>query len=96
MATHFPQRGGCLCGDIRYSLVEDPVTVYVCHCTDCQRQTGTSFAMSMVVRRAALHIERGRAEEPSIELPDGRVARPGCCGRCSVRLWEISRIQPAA
>ena len=23
MATHFPQRGGCLCGDIRYSLADD-------------------------------------------------------------------------
>jgi hypothetical protein len=83
----FPQPGGCFCGDVRYALSEDPLTLYACHCTDCQRQTGTSFVLSMVVRREALELVRGQLQEYSVELPDGRRKRGKFCGRCATRLW---------
>ena len=35
--------GDCHCGHITYEAEVDPVTVRVCHCTDCQRLTGTAF-----------------------------------------------------
>jgi hypothetical protein len=35
--------GGCHCGRITYEAEVDPGTVRVCHCTDCQRLTGTVF-----------------------------------------------------
>jgi hypothetical protein len=35
--------GGCHCGQITYEAEVDPATVRVCHCTDCQRLTGTAF-----------------------------------------------------
>lgn len=88
----FPQHGGCLCGVVRYSLSEDPLTLYVCHCTDCQRQTGASFALSMLVRLEALEIVRGRPHEYSVEMEDGRVKRSNFCARCSTRLWGLSRV----
>ncbi len=37
--------GGCLCGDIRYTVQGDPDIVVVCHCEWCQRRTGSAFAM---------------------------------------------------
>ncbi len=83
----FPQPGGCFCGDVRYSLNEDPLTLYACHCTDCQRQTGSSFVLSMVVKRKALELVQGELREYSLELPDGRRKRGKFCGRCSTRLW---------
>lgn len=83
----FPQRGGCFCGDVRYTLSEDPITLYACHCTDCQRQTGSSFVLSMVVKREALEVLRGELREYSLELPDGRRKHGKFCGRCSTRLW---------
>lgn len=88
----FPQRGACLCGDVEYSLGEDPVTLYACHCTDCQRQTGTSFALSMTVRRQALEVTRGRPAEWSVELSDGRRKASHVCPRCHTRLWGPSRV----
>lgn len=87
----FPQHGGCLCGDTRYTLNESPLTVYACHCTDCQRQTGASFSLSMVVRREAVQLLRGHLQEYSIELADGRRKGSNFCGRCSTRLWGPSR-----
>jgi hypothetical protein len=35
--------GGCHYGQITYEAEVDPATVRVCHCTDCQRLTGTAF-----------------------------------------------------
>jgi hypothetical protein len=35
--------GGCHCGHITYEAEVDPATVKVCHCTDCQKLTGTAF-----------------------------------------------------
>lgn len=88
----FPQLGGCLCGAARYVLDEEPLTVYACHCTDCQRQSGASFTLSMVVRREALRVVRGCPQEYSLALPDGRSKRSSFCGRCSTRLWGPSKV----
>ena len=35
--------GHCHCGHITYEAEVDPATVRVCHCTDCQKLTGTAF-----------------------------------------------------
>ena len=36
--------GGCQCGVIRYEVTGIPQQVCVCHCMDCQRQSGSAFA----------------------------------------------------
>jgi hypothetical protein len=87
-----PQHGGCLCGDVRYGLGEDALTLYACHCTDCQTQTGSSFALSMIVRSEALKILHGVPQDCSIGLADGRRKRAKLCGRCSTRLWGPTRV----
>jgi hypothetical protein len=46
--------GGCLCGKVRYSADTEPVFIGVCHCTDCQRFTGSAFATVMGLPAAAL------------------------------------------
>ena len=49
--------GGCLCGQVRYSANEDPVFVGVCHCTHCQRQTGTAFSVLVGIPKSAMSIQ---------------------------------------
>ncbi len=36
-------QGGCLCGKIRFSASQAPLRTFICHCTFCQRMTGSSF-----------------------------------------------------
>ncbi|KAF4158536.1 hypothetical protein CNMCM6069_003922 [Aspergillus lentulus] len=45
----FPMKGGCACGLIRYRLETQPLIVHCCHCTSCQRETGTAFALNAVI-----------------------------------------------
>jgi hypothetical protein len=35
--------GGCLCGKVRYSAEAEPIFIGVCHCTNCQKSSGTAF-----------------------------------------------------
>jgi hypothetical protein len=49
--------GSCLCGKVTYNCAADPVATAACHCTDCQKQTGTSFSVVVAVPRDALKIE---------------------------------------
>lgn len=37
-----PLEGRCLCGKVRFSANEPPLRTFACHCTFCQRVTGTS------------------------------------------------------
>lgn len=39
--------GGCHCGSIAYEAEIDPEKVRICHCTDCQRLSGTAFRISV-------------------------------------------------
>ncbi len=35
--------GSCYCGSIRYEAEVDPAKVIICHCTDCQKLSGSAF-----------------------------------------------------
>lgn len=46
--------GGCLCGAVRYRAVGDPVAVSICHCTNCQRNSGSAFSVNAIFPKEAL------------------------------------------
>ena len=43
--------GGCLCGDIRYKTIGEPLRVTICHCTFCQKFTGSAFLVEPVFKK---------------------------------------------
>jgi hypothetical protein len=49
--------GRCLCGSVTYHVSAAPAMQGACHCTDCQRQTGTAFSVVIGVPRSALTVE---------------------------------------
>jgi len=83
-----PYTGRCFCGSAQYRIAEEPLVVYACHCTDCQKRSGSAFGLSMWVRLTALSLAKGEVRADAPLAADGR-PRPGkVCPLCSIRLWS--------
>src|SRR4029077_738694 len=54
-----PLRGGCLCGGVRYEIDEELVSASYCHCTRCQRRTGTAASPEGRIVPGSLRILQG-------------------------------------
>ena len=70
-----PYPGHCLCGRISFRLNAEPLTLYACHCTDCQRRSGGALLLAMWVQRESLELLEGEAELVSSVANDGRERR---------------------
>ena len=73
--------GGCLCGKIRYSCSEAPLMVAVCHCKNCQKQTGSTFSILVAVPKGTLHLE-GEVAAYEVQGTTGKTVRRKFCGAC--------------
>ena len=54
-----PICGGCPCKAVRFSIKAVPLIVYACHCTDCQRRSGSAFGLSMLVKTEGFMVTCG-------------------------------------
>jgi hypothetical protein len=77
-------------------VTAEPYTVYACHCHDCQRRTGSAFALSMIVKREAVELLHGEPAVYAAALPDGRMKRGRLCAACGTRLWGEPARAPVA
>jgi len=48
--------GGCMCGKVRYSGDAEPIFVGVCHCSNCQKSSGTAFNTVVAVPKPAIAV----------------------------------------
>jgi hypothetical protein len=79
--------GGCVCGAVRFTAVGDPLRVTICHCTWCQRRTGTAFGTEVVFEEKQVEIsgeEIGQYRHQSDE--SGRWLDLAFCRRCGTNL----------
>jgi hypothetical protein len=87
--------GRCQCGEVRYESVGDVVALYVCHCSECQKQSASAFGMSLEVPSAGLRVTRGTPKFWSRGTDTGKRIRCAFCPNCGSRLWHESE-GPAA
>ena len=81
--------GGCMCGGVRYEVTEPLVVASYCHCTRCQRRTGTAAAVSARVAPGSLRITQG-AELVHAYDPGGGGFHKEFCSVCGSALWSRS------
>lgn len=51
--------GGCLCGGVRFELTEPVTDVGYCHCTRCQRRTGSAASVQARIDGRAFRLLQG-------------------------------------
>jgi hypothetical protein len=80
--------GGCGCGQVRYTINASQMpAVYACHCTDCQTQSGSAFALQMPVFEAMLSVT-GELISGERTQPSGAIGTIFACPKCLVRLYS--------
>jgi hypothetical protein len=72
--------GGCECGAVRYRMTSEPIFVNCCHCRQCQKITGSAFAINAMI------------ESDRLEVLQGEAGVEGRCGKCNVLLWGAHRL----
>lgn len=84
----FPVEGGCQCGAARYRVTASPLSVYNCHCKDCQRFSGAAWSMSMIVRDGDFDLLSGKIERYAKTADSGNVIGMNFCANCHGWLWN--------
>ena len=87
--------GGCLCGQVRYSANAEPMFAGVCHCKDCQKETGTAFNTVVAVPQAALSIQGG-AKTYTQKGDSGQDVVRRLCPNCGSTITSEPAAMPGA
>jgi hypothetical protein len=74
--------GSCLCGQVRYEVIGDFESFFLCHCKFCQKDTGSDHAANLFSSTAVLRWLSGQDKVVEFNLPSTRHTRCFCetCG----------------
>jgi hypothetical protein len=64
-------RGGCLCGAVRFEVSGPAHSAGYCHCTHCQKRTGTASSANCRVARSDFRFSSGAEKLRSYQPPGG-------------------------
>lgn len=80
--------GGCACGNVRYRMTSHPMIVHCCHCRECQRQTGTSFALNALIEANRVQLLEGEVDMVIVPSNSGQGQKISRCPKCRVAVWS--------
>ena len=80
--------GGCACGYVRYEMESNPLIVHCCHCSWCQRQNGSAFAVNALIESDRVRLIEGNVVGIEVPSPSGANQRISRCPKCQVAVWS--------
>ncbi len=85
-ATHVD--GGCTCGAVRFRMTGAPLFVHCCHCTWCQRESGSAFALNAMIEADRVRLLQGAVDVVPTPSASGRGQQVARCPVCHVAVWS--------
>ena len=79
--------GGCLCGGIRFELIEPAKEAGYCHCTRCQGRTGSAVSAQAQIDGETFRLLEGQGLVQWWRHPDGGFEK-GFCRECGAHLFS--------
>lgn len=64
-----PLEGGCRCGRVRFRVTAAPMMTSACHCTGCQRMTGSAYSLSAMFAADAFELIAGEPVIGGLRAP---------------------------
>jgi hypothetical protein len=80
--------GGCTCRHVRYRMKSRPLFVHCCHCTWCQRETGTAFALNAMIESDRVELLSGEVDLVDTPSNSGKGQKIARCPICRVAVWS--------
>lgn len=81
-------QGACSCGDTRYKLARAPLFVHCCHCTYCQRESGSAFGLNALIEASEVLLLKGKLQRVELPSASGKGQSVFRCASCQVALWS--------
>ena len=82
--------GGCHCGGITYEAEVAPATIRVCHCTDCQKLTGTAFRATIASLPGTFVLKSGTPKIYIKTAESGNKRGHGFCPDCGTPIYSAA------
>jgi hypothetical protein len=89
-----PLTGGCLCGAIRYTVSAPITELRACHCTHCQKGSGTGASVNAPIPSAAFKLTQGKPKRFTDTADSGRTLYRDFCGDCGSPLYSQRAATP--
>lgn len=84
----------CACGQASITVAGDPLMHGVCHCTNCQRRTGSAFGISAYFARSSVVAQTGETTVYAFHhAQQGHDQARHFCSRCGTTLfWTVTTL----
>jgi hypothetical protein len=80
--------GGCTCRRVRYRMAGSPLFVHCCHCSWCQRETGSAFVINALIEADRVALLTGDIEIIDTPSASGKGQKIHRCPGCKVAVWS--------
>lgn len=80
--------GRCACGESGYQLMDSPLFTHCCHCTWCQRETGSAFAVNALIETSKIRLDGAELEKRELPTNSGGGQTIVGCRSCKTVLWS--------
>ncbi|HZV08211.1 MAG TPA: GFA family protein, partial [Novosphingobium sp.] len=82
-----PHEGGCLCGQVRFSVDAAPLGARMCWCRDCQRIASGSATVNVLFPAEAFSFT-GEIATYHRSADSGNVVERGFCPECGAQIFS--------
>lgn len=89
------KHGGCLCGKVRFTVTDEAPTVALCHCTHCQKLTGSAFSLNAISPLAKFSVS-GPLKAFDDVGDSGKKLKRYFCSECGSPIWTDAEAMPGA
>jgi hypothetical protein len=79
----------CACGQLHVTCAGGPVRISICHCLDCQRQTGSVFGMRARYPREAVSVVAGTSKTFTRRADRGNTVTFHFCTDCGSAIYWV-------
>ena len=79
-------KGGCICGQVKYHITEEPLFTQACHCKDCKVLTGSSYVVNSSILENTLIVE-GEVSSTELKAGSGASCKTYFCTKCGAYLY---------